>query len=216
MEGVTEDRKSFVISEAKKYAVQLGIIPSIDDDSLLPTILFTTSEVKELYKQMKLKGYILEGARSWATRNSALWNGISVIFINLESEELQDFKDIKNTILYELINYRFPKINNFPERTSKLYNKLVELVLSGKTDRDILDKENIIKEEEKGRNNNPLNYRDNGTIYHNYAFIKIPKSQMRKIHCTICMYIGTCERKINNNNVMLPALFGYIKENQAS
>jgi len=179
MKGVTEYRKSFVISQTKKYAVQLGIIPSIDDDSLLPTILFTTSEVEELSKQITLNGKILQGAGNCSTNYGACWNEISVIFINLRAKDMKYFKDIRHTIVHELIHYRFPKINHFNQITSKLYNKLIELVLSGKTDRDILDKENIIKEE-KG-NNKPLMYRENGTAYYNHSYKKIPKSQMKKV-----------------------------------
>ena len=221
MKGVTEHRKQFVREEMKKYAVQLGIVPTLD--SKLPiTLFFTTSEANNNNhhqynnQQEALRKGVENGSLSGlASKNRSNYLGTcfntqSEIFINLRRKDMRLVKDIKDTIIHELFHYRFPGLSHRGFRNHELYNKLINLILvKDFTDKQLLES-NIIREKKK------IFYRKDGTVYHEYAYgsklkglgVKVRK---RKFKYTIRMEITTCEIEKKNSNVVVsyPALYCY-------
>ena len=195
----TEYIKNWIMAKFEKYAKQLGIA-----QNNLPTILFTTREVKTLSDQRQALGGIEErlmGIRNSPRPAGKCWNDASVIFIDIKKHV--SLKQTENTIVHELIHSRFPGLGHHTKLTQRLYDNLIRLVLKeGKTDKDILNGGNIIVE----HNNKPPKHRENGTLYYNYSYVKVPKIKTMKVYHTIDIQT----RLAKYDNTIIPILVAYV------
>jgi hypothetical protein len=73
----------------------------------------------------------------------------------------------------------------------------------GKTDKDILNAGNIIVE----HNNKPPKRRENGTLYYNYSYVKVPKIKTMKVYYTIDIQKTTLKKL---DNTIIPILDAYV------
>lgn len=165
----TEYIKNWIMAKVAKYLKQLGIVNEND----MPTVIVTTREYKAFCQQQneKLRDAglrIANGGDSYLYLGTCLPNRLG-IFINVKYQDT--FEGLENTIIHELIHYRFG-LHHRSERTRKLYDKLIESILKGKTDHDIVDTEKLIEQKQNNKD---------GTKY--YIFKKIKKT--KKVYETI-------------------------------
>jgi hypothetical protein len=112
---LTPYTRSWVQQEVAKYAKQIGI-PEKDT----PAIVCTRKEVLDLPKELT------QGRRTVTHKCFGIYfRRAKTIFINVKNHS--SLQELKNTIVHELIHYRFLSLKH-----EKQFKQRIELILKGK------------------------------------------------------------------------------------
>jgi hypothetical protein len=203
-EKVPKELKQWVKRKIFEYCRQLKV----------PRKGFPSSIVYSAKEMNKLKGYKpTDKTTSYHKNHGTCYSKYSQIYINVPKHK-GDTNNLLNTIVHEVLHYRFLGLSHNTPSSRAKYNKIVNLVLKeGKTARELLySKDKVIVK----RKNKPSIYRNNGNLMYWYTYARTLNNKSKlitKAYYKVNMHAETRQDKTRAYGIIeCPELKGYVQE----